>query len=95
MAALERHIVTDRHAAASGPMSAWHGRYHHQRVWGGIVLYRISHDILNLPAQVIAVICVLVWVMNVNRFSDPALGGWFKGAIYYFKVIDHTICFVQ
>lgn len=36
--------------------------------------------------QVIAVICVLVWVMNINRFSDPALGGWMKGAIYYFKI---------
>jgi hypothetical protein len=29
--------------------------------------------------QVIAVICVLVWVMNINRFSDPALGGWVEG----------------
>jgi hypothetical protein len=29
--------------------------------------------------QVIAVICVLVWVMNINRFSDPALGGWMQG----------------
>jgi hypothetical protein len=36
--------------------------------------------------QVIAVICVLVWVMNIQRFSDPALGGWVKGAMYYFKV---------
>lgn len=36
--------------------------------------------------QVIAVICVLVWVMNINRFKDPALGGWFQGAIYYFKI---------
>jgi hypothetical protein len=30
--------------------------------------------------QVIAVICVLVWVMNINRFNDPALGGWVEGA---------------
>lgn len=29
--------------------------------------------------QVIAVICVLVWVMNINRFNDPALGGWVSG----------------
>jgi hypothetical protein len=31
--------------------------------------------------QVIAVICVLVWVMNINRFSDPALGGWVQGEL--------------
>lgn len=31
-------------------------------------------------------ICVLVWVMNLPRFSDPALGGWFQGAMYYFKI---------
>ena len=24
--------------------------------------------------------------MNIRRFSDPALGGWVEGAIYYFKV---------
>lgn len=35
------------------------------------------HVCCNL--QVIAVICVLVWVMNINRFSDPALGGWVNG----------------
>lgn len=35
----------------------------------------------GLPAclQVIAVICVLVWIMNINRFNDPALGGWVSG----------------
>jgi len=32
-----------------------------------------------LLLQVIAVICVLVWIMNINRFSDPALGGWMSG----------------
>jgi hypothetical protein len=31
--------------------------------------------------QVIAVICVLVWVMNINRFNDPALGGLVEGAL--------------
>ena len=41
-----------------------------------------------LLSKVIAAICVLVWVMNIGRFSDPALGGFFKGAVYYFKVCD-------
>jgi magnesium-transporting ATPase (P-type) len=25
-------------------------------------------------------------VVNINRFSDPALGGWLSGALYYFKI---------
>jgi len=27
-----------------------------------------------------------VWLLNIFNFSDPAFGGWFKGAISYFKV---------
>jgi hypothetical protein len=30
-------------------------------------------------------ICVIVWLMNINRFKDPALGGWLSGALYYLK----------
>ena len=26
--------------------------------------------------QVIAVICVLVWVINIPRFADPVHGNW-------------------
>jgi hypothetical protein len=37
-------------------------------------------------AKVIAVICILVWVVNYKNFTDPSHGGWVKGAIYYFKV---------
>ena len=40
----------------------------------------------QLLSQVIAVICVLVWVVNVGHFGDPIHGGWFRGCIYYFKI---------
>ena len=34
----------------------------------------------------IAVICILVWVVNLPHFSDPLHGSWFGGALYYFKI---------
>jgi len=37
-------------------------------------------------ANVIFVICGLVWAMNISKFSDPIHGGWIKGCIYYFKI---------
>ena len=37
--------------------------------------------------QVISIICVAVWAINIGHFNDPAHGGsWIKGAIYYFKI---------
>lgn len=37
-------------------------------------------------SKVIAVICVLVWVVNLPHFRDPIHGSWFSGALYYFKI---------
>jgi len=40
----------------------------------------------EMLARVIAIICVAVWVMNFNQFSDPVHGGFWKGLIYYLKI---------
>lgn len=37
-------------------------------------------------AKVIAGICVLVWLVNIGHFRDPAHGGFVQGAIHYFKI---------
>ncbi|KAM0098347.1 hypothetical protein ACP6JE_007144 [Aspergillus fumigatus] len=44
------------------------------------------NDFGDMLAKVITVICVLVWLINVEHFNDPAHGGWAKGAIYYLKI---------
>lgn len=34
--------------------------------------------------KVIMVICILVWAMNINHFTDPTHGGsWIKGKLHY------------
>jgi len=40
----------------------------------------------EMLAKVIAVICLLVWAMNFNKFFDPIHGSVVKGCIYYFKI---------
>lgn len=44
------------------------------------------NDFGDMLAKVITVICVLVWVINIEHFNDPSHGGWTKGAIYYLKI---------
>jgi Ca2+ transporting ATPase len=44
------------------------------------------NDFGDMLAKVITVICILVWLINIQHFNDPAHGGWGKGAIYYLKI---------
>ncbi|KAL1987653.1 hypothetical protein VTN96DRAFT_2894 [Rasamsonia emersonii] len=44
------------------------------------------NDFGDMLAKVITVICVLVWLINIEHFNDPAHGGWVKGAVYYLKI---------
>ncbi|KAK9866314.1 hypothetical protein WJX84_001071 [Apatococcus fuscideae] len=43
-------------------------------------------DFGRFLSKAIAVICILVWVINIRHFRDPVYGGWFQGALYYFKI---------
>lgn len=44
------------------------------------------NDFGDMLAKVITGICILVWVINIRNFNEPAHGSWVKGAIYYLKV---------
>jgi len=35
---------------------------------------------------IIGIICVVVWVVSIPKFSDPSFDNWAEGAIYYAKV---------
>ncbi|KAK0650066.1 Calcium-transporting ATPase sarcoplasmic/endoplasmic reticulum type [Lasiodiplodia hormozganensis] len=44
------------------------------------------NDFGDMLAKVITGICVLVWVINIRNFNEPAHGSWIRGAIYYLKI---------
>lgn len=44
------------------------------------------NDFGDMLAKVITGICILVWLINIKHFNDPAHGTWAKGAIYYLKI---------
>ena len=51
------------------------------------------NDFGDMLAKVITVICILVWLINIQHFNDPSHGSWAKGAIYYLKVGVSTALF--
>lgn len=80
----------DAAAAEAGPV--WRAAVQGERLPEPAVLSDHASEML-LPnggpgaPQVISVICVAVWAINVGHFNDPVHGGsWLRGAVYYFKI---------
>ncbi|KAL0884706.1 hypothetical protein Bca101_008687 [Brassica carinata] len=49
------------------------------------------HDSMLHTDDVIAGICVLVWVVNIGHFSDPSHGGFFKVREYIISFVCSTV----
>jgi len=43
-------------------------------------------DFAGKLSWLIGAVCLLVWLMNYNKFYDDIHGGFTKGCIYYFKI---------
>lgn len=40
----------------------------------------------TMLSYIVAVICVISWLINIPKFSDPGHGTWFQAALFYFKI---------
>lgn len=38
-------------------------------------------------SKAIAVICVLVWIINIGHFNDPIHGGWVSAALLHIIIM--------
>ena len=41
---------------------------------------------LLLTTYYLGAICLVVWLLSIPKFGQPAFGGWWRGALYYLKV---------
>ncbi|KAF8343779.1 calcium-transporting ATPase [Cantharellus anzutake] len=49
-------------------------------------LKRKLDDFGDMLAKVISVICIVVWIVNINHFGDASHHGVINGALYYLKI---------
>ena len=40
----------------------------------------------EMLSYIVAIICVISWLINIPKFSDPGHGTWYQAALYYFKI---------
>uniref|UniRef100_A0A8C9Y963 Calcium-transporting ATPase n=1 Tax=Sander lucioperca TaxID=283035 RepID=A0A8C9Y963_SANLU len=52
-----------------------------------LTLFSHSVFLFITKQNVITLICIAVWIINIGHFNDPVHGGsWIRGAVYYFKI---------